>query len=112
MHSRPAAFEGPDGCSYSIEIMASPSRGAEITWEAFLLFVKWARVGAASPEGHLESDVLAEADTEADARAIVGTLTLAQVRQVLFDLIAVRSSAAPPGRKWYDVMRDTSMQND
>src|SRR4029078_12458414 len=88
VHDRPAAFEGSDGFSYSVEILAqhdaearpapldtrrghaaprpqplAPARG---DWAAFFLFVKWARIGAQSPEGHLESDYVARGATEAD----------------------------------------------
>ena len=47
------------------------------------MFVQWSRIGGTSPSGHLETDFLAEADTEADARAIVGALSLGQVRGAL-----------------------------
>jgi hypothetical protein len=105
VHGRPAAFEGTDGLSYSVEIAASPLGGPDDGWGAYLLFVQWARVGSASPIGHLESDYLAEADTEADARAIVGALSLSQVRAVLHGLIAERAGGAAPTRRWWDVMR-------
>jgi hypothetical protein len=104
-HGRPAAFEGTDGFSYSVEIVAAPTGDAERPWGAYLLFVRWSRVGASSPEGHLESDFLAEADTEADARAVVGALSLGQVRGVLHALIAERAAGAPT-RRWWDAMRD------
>jgi hypothetical protein len=105
VHGRPAAFEGPDGLSYSVEIAASPTGDADGGWGAYLLFVKWARVGSASPIGHLESDFLAEADSEADARAIVGALSLSQVRAMLYTLIAERAGGGTPTRRWWDVMR-------
>lgn len=105
VHARPAAFEGSDGFSYSVEIVTSPTGDAERPWGAFLLFVQWARVGGTSPSGHLESDFLAESDTEEDARALVGALSLGQVRGVLHALIAERAGSAPV-RRWWDVMRE------
>ena len=36
----------------------------ERPWGAYLLFVRWSRIGATSPSGHLETDFLAEADTD------------------------------------------------
>ena len=104
VHGRPAAFEGSDGLSYSVEIATAPTGDIERPWGAYLLFVQWGRIGATSPIGHLESDFLAESDSEADARAVVGALSLAQVRGVLHDLIAARSGA--PTRRWWDAMRD------
>lgn len=105
VHGRPAAFEGTDGFSYSVEIVTSPTGDAERPWGAYLLFVQWGRIGGTSPIGHLETDVLAEADTEADARAIVGALTLSQVRAALHGLIAEKHGGAPM-RRWWDAMRD------
>ena len=106
VHGRPAAFEGSDGLSYSVEIVVAPTGDAQRPWGAYLLFVQWSRLGAASPMGHLESDFLAESDAEADARAIVGSLSLGQVRAMLHELIAERVAGAPPARRWWDAMRD------
>ena len=105
VHGRPAAFEGPDGLSYSVEIVTAPTGHPEHAWGAYLLFVQWNRIGATSPIGHLESDLLAESDSEQDARAVVGTLSLAQVRGVLHELIATRDGGTPT-RRWWDAMGD------
>lgn len=104
VHGRPAAFEGPDGLSYSVEIVTAPTGHPERPWGAYLLFVQWSRIGGTSPSGHLETDYLAEADSEDDARAIVGALSLAEVRAALHAAVAERS----PGRtrRWWDAMRD------
>jgi hypothetical protein len=105
VHGRPAAFEGPDGLSYSVEIVTAPTGHPEHAWGAYLLFVQWARVGATTPSGHVETDFLAEADTESDAHAVVASLGLAEVRAALHAAVAERSQGAPP-RRWWDVMRD------
>jgi hypothetical protein len=105
VHGRPAAFEGSDGLSYSVEIATAPTGDTERPWGAYLLFVQWSRVGATSPIGHLESDFLAESDREDDARAVLGALSLAQVRGVLNDLIAAHEGGTPT-RRWWDAMRD------
>ncbi len=111
VHGRPAAFEGSDGFSYSVEIATAPTGDAERPWGAYLLFVQWSRTGAASPVGHLESELLAESDSESDARAVVGGLSLAQVRGVLHALIAERAGGEPV-RRWWDAMRDESGSED
>jgi hypothetical protein len=105
VHGRPAAFEGTDGLSYSVEIVTAPTGHPEHPWGAYLLFVQWARVGATSPSGHLESDFLAESDTEADAHGVVGALSLGAVRGVLHSLIAERQGG-DTSRRWWDAMRD------
>jgi hypothetical protein len=109
VHDRPAAFEGSDGFSYSVEILAdedpTSSGGGPDRWGAYLFFVKWARIGASAPEGHVESDVLARGATAEEARERVGAIKLADVKLVLDALIA-RSAVAggAPKRKWWDAM--------
>ena len=101
VHDRPAAFEGCDGFSYSVEILTDEEDGR---WNAYLFFVKWARIGASSPAGHLESDVLATGMTELEARQRVGALPLNEVKQLLDTLIA-RATGHTPARKWWDAVR-------
>ena len=48
VHGRPAAFEGNDGYSYSVEIVSAPTGHGERPWGAYLLFVQWGRIGATS----------------------------------------------------------------
>jgi hypothetical protein len=105
VHDRPAAFEGSDGFSYSVELMIEGTGDAAAPWGAFFLFVKWARLGAQSPEGHLESDYVVAAQTEAEARMRIGATPLAQVKAVLDELIAAKR-AGTSTRRWWDAMRD------
>ena len=105
VHDRPAAFEGSDGFSYSVELMVEETGDAAAPWGAFFLFVKWARVGAQSPEGHLESDYVVRARSEADARSRIGATSLSDVKTLLDELIAGRRGTAP-ARRWWDAMRD------
>jgi hypothetical protein len=102
VHDRPAAFEGSDGFSYSVEILAERTGDA---WHAYFLFIKWARVGAQTPEGHLESDYLASGATEPEARAALGQTSLDDVKALLDGLIAARRGPATT-RRWWDAMRD------
>jgi hypothetical protein len=109
VHGRPAAFEGTDGLSYSVEIVTVPTGQEERPFGAYLLFVQWARIGASTPSGHLETDLLAESDSEAEAAAIVGALSLGQVRAALHALIAGRAGGAP-SRRWWEAMNDDETQ--
>jgi hypothetical protein len=109
VHDRPAAFEGADGFSYSVEILAQQEPDASPEWAAFFLFVKWARIGAQSPEGHLESDYLARGATETEAIANAGKLSLSDTKKVL-DALVARAGGAGPTRRWFDVMRDPSSE--
>lgn len=105
VHGRPAAFEGPDGLSYSVEIVSAPTGDPARGWGAYLLFVQWARIGATTPSGHVETDFLAEADAEADARAVVASLSLGEVRAALHAAVAARDEGNQT-RRWWDAMRD------
>ena len=111
VHDRPAAFEGSDGFSYSVEILADEDATNPLRWGAYLFFVKWARIGASAPEGHLESDVLARAATEGDARERVGAMPLSEVKRTLDALIA-RSPSGLPRRKWWDAMQADDPDED
>ena len=105
MHGRPAAFEGADGFSYSVEILTDTTGTTPAPWGAYLFFVKWSRVGAQAPEGHLESEFLATADTEEEARRRLGAVPLQDVKRVLDELIAAHRDVAPT-RRWSDAMPD------
>jgi hypothetical protein len=105
VHDRPAAFEGSDGFSYSVEIMTQETGDAKAPWGAFLLFIQWARLGAQSPEGHVETDFLATAGTEDEARRRIGETPLSSVKQLLDQAIAARQGGAPK-RRWWDAMRE------
>jgi len=105
VHDRPAAFEGSDGFSYSVEIMTEETGDRHGPWGAYLLFVKWARLGAQAPEGHIESDFLVTAKSEEEARRRIGEMSLGAVKGVLDRGIAAARGAAPR-RRWWDAMHD------
>jgi hypothetical protein len=104
VHDRPAAFEGADGFSYSTEILADETGEADRPFGSYLLFVRWARIGAASPAGHVESPFVAYGTTPEEAIGAAGALSLSAVKQVLDGLIAA-SPGGPPSRRWWDAMR-------
>lgn len=107
VHDRPAAFEGTDGFSYSVEILTQHEPAESLPWASFFLFVRWARVGAQSPEGHLESDYVARGATETEARTRAGQLTLGETK-LLLDTLVARATGGPSTRRWFDAMRDPS----
>ena len=109
VHARPAAFEGKDGASYSVEIVADETGEIQRRFGAYLLFVKW-REGDPVAAGHLETDYLAYGSTEADVLAEVGAMKLSEVRSRLDALITERaeteSGSARSDMRWWDAMRD------
>lgn len=102
VHSRPAAFEGRDGASYSVEIVVDETGERERPYAAYLLFVRW-RQGDPVAAGHLETDYLEYGQSDAEALAKVGAMALSQVRSALDFLIAHQSGVEKP---WWDAMRE------
>ena len=100
VHARPAAFEGSDGASYSVEIVTDASGDKTRPFAAYLLFVRW-RQGDPVASGHLETEFLAFADTEDDARKLVGAMMLNEVKIRLDDLIKAKRAEQLP---WWDAM--------
>lgn len=86
VHNRPAAFEGSDGNSYSIEIIVDASGEKGVAFSAYILFVRW-RQGDPVASGHLETGYLGSGPTEADARRPIERMKLNEVREKLDDLI-------------------------
>jgi hypothetical protein len=101
VHARPAAFEGSDGASYSVEIVADASGDKDRPFAAYLLFVRW-REGDPVASGHLETEFLAYASDETEARQLVGALLLNEVKAHLDRLILAKKAELKP---WWESMR-------
>jgi hypothetical protein len=91
--------------SYSVEIIVDETEIVGRPYGAYLLFMRWRRVGAQGIEGHLETDYLAYGATEDTARDAVGAMALTDVRALLEHLIR-EQAANRPSRRWWDAMRD------
>ena len=89
VHARPAAFEGSDGLSYSVEIEVDETGDPMAAYAAFFVFVRWSR-GEPKVTGHIESDYLAHAATEEEARATLGALPIDEAKRTLDEVIAGR----------------------
>jgi hypothetical protein len=106
VHNRPAAFEGHDGASYSVEIIADETGERDKPYAGYLLFVRWA-AGDPVASGHLETDYLEYGESAAEAIAKVGSMRLSDVRVALDALIAAH---AANGRPWWEAMRDENAE--
>jgi hypothetical protein len=111
VHARPAAFEGPDGMSYSVEICTDTTDDPARPVGAFFLFLRWRRIGEPGVEGHVESDFLAHGATEAEARARIGSMKLNDVRDVLHALVRGGRTETPT-RRWWDAMRGEGLGDE
>lgn len=85
-HSRPPAFEGSDGASYSVDVYIEEDEAANQKYSAALIFVRWSPDGA-QPVGHLETAPLAVADRRTEVKSTLYALTLHQVKGHLERLI-------------------------
>lgn len=101
VHGRPAALEGCDGFSYSLDILSDTTDDAR-QFGAYLLFVQWARLGAQRPEGHLESDFLVTAGSAEDAERLLGKMTLREAQRVLDVLLRERDGGST--RRWWSAV--------
>ena len=95
VHDRPAAFEGSDGFSYSVEIMAEPTGDARRPWGAFFLFVQVGARRRADARRPLESDYLAGRDRGTTRARRSARRRLDEVEALLDRLIAERRGASP-----------------
>jgi len=102
VHARPAAFEGKDGVSYSVEIVVDDTGEAPRPYSAYLLFVRWG-YGDPVAAGHLETPYVVRAATEGSARDAAGAMLLSDARRLLDQCIA---NDEPPARPWYEAMQD------
>lgn len=103
VHARPAALEGRDGMSYSLDVLSDSTGEPTRPFGAYLIFVQWARLGAQKAEGHLETDFLAWGSTADDAERALGSMTLIDAQRALDALVAARDGGST--RRWWDVMR-------
>lgn len=105
VHSRPAALEGRDGFSYSIEILSDSTEDPVEPFGAYLMFVQWARLGAQKVEGHVESDFLAWGTTAGEAESLLGAMKLAAAQKEL-DLL-LRARDGDTSRRWWGAIETT-----
>ena len=112
VHARPAAFDGPDGLPYSVDILTDDTGNDAGRFGAYLIFLQWRRMGEAGIDAHLETDFLAFGETPEAARAAIGAMSLHDVKAKLDELVRARGGAGE--RKWFDAMRadDTSDEED
>jgi hypothetical protein len=104
VHSRPAALEGRDGMSYSLDVLSDATGDAARPFGAYLIFVQWSRMGAQKAEGHLETDFLTWGSTADEAERALGAMPLTEAQRALDTLVAARDGDST--RRWWDVMRE------
>ena len=86
-HDRAAAFGGSDGQAYSVAIYVDEEPDVRGLYGAALLFVRWSPAGD-RPVGHVETETLAWARSEAEAAERLKSLSLYDVKAALDEAIA------------------------
>ena len=98
-HSREAT-----GYSYSVELSVDQVNDAGTQWAAFLLFLRWRRIGESGVEGHLETII-----SRVPPQQMLRAMRSAHGRCSAFASCwsqRIEESAPPPTRRWFDVMHD------
>ena len=85
-HNRPPAFEGADGCPYTVSLEVEKTPNLQAPFSGYLVFPRWAETGAGIV-GHLETPILLEGRTQEDVMAGLGALTLLEVNDLLREAI-------------------------
>jgi len=99
VHARPAALEGSDGMSYSVEILTDRTEGAAGAFGAFFMFLQWTRMGEQGVAGHLESECLAWGATRAEAKAALGAWRIERVQELLQAMIETERASNRDARR-------------
>ena len=87
LHSRPPAFEGPDGQPYTVDVDVEATSDPNRPFAAFFIFLRWAETGAGIMM-HVESPDVAYGRSEEEARAAALELSLYEVKAELDAAIA------------------------
>jgi hypothetical protein len=104
VHARPAAFDGPDGLPYSVDLATDDTGDPARPFGAYLLFLRWRRMGEPGIDTYLESGFLTYGETPEAALDALRSMPLHDVKAQLDQV--VRGAGGDTTRKWWDVMRD------
>jgi hypothetical protein len=86
VHSRPPAYDGPDGHPYTVSLEVEKTSDLRTPYAGFLVFPRWAETGVGIV-GHLETPTLVECASSDEAHRRLGELTLVEVQGLLFEAI-------------------------
>lgn len=86
LHSRPPAYEGPDGHPYTVSREVEKTSDLRAPYAGYLVFPRWAETGVGIV-GHVESPTLCECASSEAAMDELGRLTLVQVQHILVEAI-------------------------
>jgi hypothetical protein len=88
-HNRPPAFEGLDGCPYTVSLEVEKTPNLLAPFSGYLVFPRWAETGAGIV-GHLETPLLSHGRSREEVMADLEALTLVEVNRHLREAIVRR----------------------
>lgn len=91
-HSRPPAFEGPDGQPYTVSIEVEAEASLRTPFCGYLVFPRWAETGLGIV-GHVETPILVRGRNEDDVVAQLSAMSLQSVRDQLDDAVRLADEA-------------------
>lgn len=96
-HSRPPAFEGPDGEPYTVSLEAEKTPDLRAPYEGYLVFPRWAATGL-GVVGHVETPTLARAATREEVENVLREIPLSRVKELLDEAVekAIGTEAGNP----------------
>ena len=89
VHSRPPAYDGPDGHPYTVSLEVEQTGNLRTPYEGYLVFPRWAETGVGIV-GHVETPTLVECGSREEAIERLGALTLLEVQRLLIEAIERR----------------------
>jgi len=87
VHSRPPAYDGPDGHPYTVSIEVERTGNLVTPYLGYLVFPRWAQTGVGIV-GHVETPVLVECRSQDEVEQQLGALTLLEVQEHLEAAVA------------------------
>jgi len=91
VHSRPPAYDGPDGHPYTVSVEVEKTSNLRAPYAGYLVFPRWALTGVGIV-GHVETPTLCECASSEEATERLGALTLLEVQALLRDALRDRES--------------------
>ncbi len=86
IHGRSPGFTGKDEMPYTVAVESERVEGEDEGWVAYLVFLRWA-ANSTAIMGHIDSADLGRGKTEAEARDVLGKLSLQEVKRLLDEAI-------------------------
>ena len=93
VHSRPPAYDGPDGHPYTVSPEVEKTGNLRAPYAGYLVFPRWAQTGVGIV-GHVETPTLVECSSQEEAMQRLGEKTLLEVQGLLVEALAREHGAA------------------